>query len=760
MTGFQNLSYRRDTTGCKGLNVPLTLTNSRGVLLQANKYKTEEMKVHKKNPSWMAGGMATMLLCTLLFSCNNEDFFESGNPEKACDNICFGISSDKNIQTRGYAGSDDEGYTAGRFVLRSDNSADTLCVRAIVSDGINVSGFRDKRAVTRSVPVDGTNFYDKFHVLAYWNKNGTPADRFFMNEDAVNTTGAAGDNAIWSTEHTYYWPGAEHTFRFYAWAPTDAGGLTVPSTPQGKKLEYTVPEAAADQKDIMVAATEDIQGDNNAAVPLNFRHICTAVRFAVGSQMQPGSIKSVALKGVRNAGTYDMATGTWVLGETTTNFLQTLDKATTGTEANGDAITTSEGTFMMLPQTLPAGATVEVVFTNASGGDRTLAASIENTEWKMGTTVTYKLSITPEYELEFSEIPTEVDAHYDIIPIKINAKDVEGNWTITSNQSWVTIKSALTSYEKDGYWLNATGYYSDYCSSEKVAVERQQTLDKSGNGEVELYLFVSENNSTADRTVTLTLSKDGTETATIDVVQKCPNWQGDLGWEVLEENLTLPYGFKWDRIVTLQKTLTGSRLEKDIEEWQTKQAFKVQPTGFWEWVGSLLWPTLVDYVNIARSGDVMTVVVDYSKIPNVTSAMSATDGQANTWNLYSNVGGTSFEGEQNLINRGYAIVSENGSNEDTKNFAALYAVKLNAFDIHKGASGNQINYAIIPEQTDIKWYLPAINQFSDGAGLSGQYWSSTANNDNNNANAYSWNSSSQSIPRMDSHKVRAVRQKP
>lgn len=705
----------------------------------------------------MAGGMATMLLCTLLFSCNNEDFLESGNPEKAGDNICFGISSDKNMQTRGYAGSDDEGYTADRFVLRSDDSADTLCVRAIVSDGINVSGFEGEQALTRGTPVGKDNFYDKFHVLAYWSKNGMSVDnQFYMDENATN------NGSVWSTEQIYYWPGADHSFQFYAWAPTDipTDYLTTPSSPQNKLLAYTVPKAAADQKDIVVATTNEIQGDNNEAVPLTFKHICTAVRFAVGSQMQPGSIKSVALKGIPNTGTYDMAAGTWSLGDATVDFSQTLNKETTGTEANGDAITSEQGTFMMLPQRLPAGATVEVVFANANNEKRTLTASIGNTEWTMGTTVTYKLSITPEYELEFSDIPTEVDAHYDIIPIKINAKDVEGDWTITSNQSWVTVKSALTSYEKDGYWLNTTGDYSDYCSSEGVAVERQQTLDKSGNGEVELYLFVSENNSTIDRTATLTLSKDGTEAATIDVVQKCPNWQGDLGWEVLEENLTLPYGFKWDRKVTLQKTLTGSRLEKYIEEWLTKQAFKVQPTDFLGWLGSLLWPTLVDYVNIARSGDVMTVVVDYSEIANVTSAMSATDGQANTWNLYSNVGGTSFEGEQNLINSGYAIVSESGSNEDTKNFAALYAVKLNAFDIHKGGSENQITYAIIPEQTDIKWYLPAINQFSDGAGLSGQYWSSTANNDNNNANAYSWNSSSQSIPRMDSHKVRAVRQKP
>ena len=660
----------------------------------------------------MAGGMATMLLCTLLFSCNNEDFLESGNPEKACDNICFGISSDKDVQTRGYAGSDDEGYTADRFVLRSDDSADTLCVRAIVSDGINMSGFEGEQALTRGTPVGKDNFYDKFHVLAYWSKNGMSVDnQFYMDENATN------NGSVWSTEQIYYWPGADHSFQFYAWAPTDipTDYLTTPSSPQNKLLAYTVPKAAADQKDIVVATTNEIQGDNNEAVPLTFKHICTAVRFAVGSQMQPGSIKSVALKGIPNTGTYDMAAGTWSLGDATVDFSQTLNKETTGTEANGDAITSEQGTFMMLPQRLPAGATVEVVFANANNEKRTLTASIGNTEWTMGTTVTYKLSITPEYELEFSDIPTEVDAHYDIIPIKINAKDVEGDWTITSNQSWVTVKSALTSYEKDGYWLNTTGDYSDYCSSEGVAVERQQTLDKSGNGEVELYLFVSENNSTIDRTATLTLSKDGTEAATIDVVQKCPNWQGDLGWEVLEENLTLPYGFKWDRKVTLQKTLTGSRLEKYIEEWLTKQAFKVQPTDFLGWLGSLLWPTLVDYVNIARSGDVMTVVVDYSEIANVTSAMSATDGQANTWNLYSNVGGTSFEGEQNLINSGYAIVSESGSNEDTKNFAALYAVKLNAFDIHKGGSENQITYAIIPEQTDIKWYLPAINQFSDGA---------------------------------------------
>lgn len=399
----------------------------------------------------MAGGMATMLLCTLLFSCNNEDFLESGNPEKACDNICFGISSDKNVQTRGYAGSDDEGYTADRFVLRSDDSADTLCVRAIVSDGINVSGFEGEQALTRATPVGKDNFYDKFHVLAYWSKNGAPVDQFYMNTNASNVAASVGTGAIWSTEQIYYWPGADHSFQFYAWAPTDAGGLTTPSSPSSKELKYTVPADAADQKDIVVATTNEIPGNNNAAVPLTFKHICTAVRFAVGSQMQPGSIKSVVLKGVKNAGTYDMATGNWSLGDATVDFSQTLNKETTGTEANGDAITSPEGTFMMLPQTLPAGATVEVVFVNANNEERTLTASIGNTEWKMGTTVTYKLS----YEMSI-DVPTDAqDAHYITFPITVNVKDYDGAWTLTSNlTNDVFFTQTKTDLQEQGYWID------------------------------------------------------------------------------------------------------------------------------------------------------------------------------------------------------------------------------------------------------------------------------------------------------------------
>ena len=691
----------------------------------------------------MAGGMATMLLCTLLFSCNNEDFLESGNPEKACDNICFGISSDKNVQTRGYAGSDDEGYTADRFVLRSDDSADTLCVRAIVSEGINVSGFEGEQALTRATPVGKDNFYNKFHVLAYWSKNGAPVDQFYMNTNASNVAASVGTGAIWSTEQIYYWPGADHSFQFYAWAPTDAGGLTTPSSPQEKSLAYTVPEAAADQKDIVVATTDEIQGDNNAAVPLTFKHICTAVRFAVGSQMQPGQIKSVALKGVKNAGTYDMAADNWSLGDATVNFSQTLNKETTGTEANGDAITTSEGTFMMLPQTLPAGATVEVVFVNANNEDRTLTASIGNTEWKMGTTVTYKLSITPEYELEFVSQPEMQDAHYVIYPITIKSGDKlpAGGWTLTSNDA-----ANVTFVEKDkfvnndvqalvdaGYWLD--GYNGT------------STLTSTTTGEVQVYVFLKENATEADRNITLSLkpaAQGNYEAKEFSFTQYCPAWNNGIGVERIQDG-DYPWGFSWDSNMKITYNLGR---------------------GLGPILASLYIKIFVNYSYVTSNwGGVLTdfkVTIDFNKVGTLTTATDLNDGNKNTWELYS------FNGLNDASALMAQIESWGGVPDKTlpanpSEFAARACAMKNKYSVQTETdiTGNTV-YLPVLDQANMVWYLPAQNEAANmNDNLSGNYWTSTAITDpGTTAYKYTVGGSTSPEDRDSAIHVRAVRQKP
>ena len=682
----------------------------------------------------MAGGMATMLLCTLLFSCNNEDFLESGNPEKACDNICFGISSDKDVQTRGYAGSDDEGYTADRFVLRSDDSADTLCVRAIVSDGINVSGFEGEQALTRATPVGKDNFYDKFHVLAYWSKNSTPVDQFYMNTNASNVAASVGTGAIWSTEQIYYWPGADHSFQFYAWAPTDAGGLTTPSSPSSKELKYTVPADAADQKDIVVATTNEIPGNNNAAVPLTFKHICTAVRFAVGSQMQPGSIKSVVLKGVKNAGTYDMATGNWSLGDATVDFSQTLNKETTGTEANGDAITSPEGTFMMLPQTLPAGATVEVVFVNANNEERTLTASIGNTEWKMGTTVTYKLS----YEMSI-DVPTDAqDAHYITFPITVNVKDYDGAWTLTSNlTNDVFFTQTKTDLQEQGYWIDDD--------------KGTNTISGTGSGSFTYHVYVTENIGDVARDLQFQITPAVNDATPISatVQQLCPSWNGNIGCERIEDG-AYPWGFLWDSNMTIKYTV---------------------PSVTSDFIGHYISSLLIDLSNVGQYNyvtidrpflSIRSITIDFSKLTANGVAENLDNGLQNTNDIYNYNGANEASDLIAQLER-YGCTPDKELPTNPSDFAAKSCVLKNKFtkktESQKGVSVD------IPVLINLEWYLPAKteapNMEDETYPLNGIYWTSTALQGSSKQSYIYSNGNSESTDKRDViHNVRAVRQKP
>ena len=143
------------------------------------------MKIHH-----LTASIAAVLLSASLFSCSSDDFF--GKAETNTDGISFGVSTENGASTR--ANNSADGYTAARYTLRSDNSADTLCVRAVVTDGIGNDNAG--RPATRAAMQ--TSMYDEFKVVAAIKENGKIGAQYFMNETATRS----GNN--WVPAHTYY----------------------------------------------------------------------------------------------------------------------------------------------------------------------------------------------------------------------------------------------------------------------------------------------------------------------------------------------------------------------------------------------------------------------------------------------------------------------------------------------------------------------------------------------------------------------------
>lgn len=690
-------------------------------------------------------GSATALLsCLLLFSCEGEDIFDVSNDGYVgnySESICFGVSPDGSAQTRSQVTDGRNEYTAEQFVLRSQDSADTLCVRAIVSEGIHSSCGR--QAVTRATPVSEGNFYDAFHVLAYWKKDGQLVqEQFYMDED-VSENG----NNLWSTTNTYYWPGKGHSLQFYAWAPVDAAFTATPKIPTETKLKYTVPSDVAHQNDLVVTTTDELDGNRNTVVPLTFRHICTAVRFETGSQMQAGTISSVTLKGIKNVGTYDMATDTWALAEATYyDFTQELNHATTGDETAGSEVTSAAQTFMMLPQTLSDGATVEVVFVDGTTGTkRTLSASIAGMDWPQGTTVTYRISITPEYELEFISKPEKQDAHYIIYPIHIKAGNIPGGWTLTSTDPSVTLRTEHTVLTRRGFWIERD---RGGASISSTAVGDNITV----------LAFLEENVGETTREVNLELRPTNMPNAIpriFTISQLCPSWNGYLGCERIEDG-DYPWGFMWPDGMKITYNMRNAGLGELI-----KNALL---NAYLEW--------FTDYRDFITKEtfllSITSVTINFDAVPQVLVATSEDDGKRNTDELYN------FNGISDVATLMSVLEDWGGTTTDVlplnpEEFAARACVMKNKFGVTTEENAGQTIEVPVLAEEDLVWYLPSKNEASmmqdtGEYALDGIYWTSTnyitEEEHNENAYIYTAGGSTSVEKRNVSHHVRAVRKKP
>ena len=704
------------------------------------------MKIHH-----LTASIAAVLLSASLFSCSSDDFL--GKAETNTDGISFGVSTENGASTR--ANNSADGYTAARYTLRSDNSADTLCVRAVITDGFGNDNAG--RPATRAAMQ--TSMYNKFKVVAAIKENGTVGTQYYMDDVATKT----GTN--WVPSKVYYWPGSNRQLRFLAWAPTDAAFQSVPNSPNATTLQYTTPAEAKNQRDLVAASTGFISNPSNDAtctpVGLQFKHLCTAVIIKTGEQMTAGTIKSVSLKGVKNSGTYDMVNSVWTLSGNTTDFTISPNQATTSTTPNGTNLNAGESTFMLLPQTLGADSKLEVAFhDNISGRDRILSASLNGAEWPMGKTVTYRLSITPEYELKFVTEPTLQDAHYVIYPIKIkvdpmlvekNKKGevVGGGWTLKSTSPKVTLCKELTELTSLGYWVEED--------------RGTQTIEGTETGEVTVYAFLEENIEWQNREVVLELSPKKYPSATpakFTITQLFPSWNTDgLGCERFEDG-DYPWGFKWDSSMKITYDMSeagGSDWLKPFRRWIMKIQIKYYGDKY------------KNYITYTQKYLQLTsVTIDFSKVPNLNVADDPDNGNQNTWELYNFNGISDVTGLMAQLEE-WGGKADKQLEQNPAEYAARLCTMKNKFNKEligeDPLTGNK-TYRPVLKRENLVWYLPAKNEFSmvvdNGYPLNGYYWTSTASenpNDNENSYKYLQNSGSSLNIRTDKFHVRAVRKK-
>jgi len=711
--------------------------------------------------SGLAAYAMSALLCLLSPSCAEDDFSSGADtPGTAGSSISFGVSS----LSASRSAAETVVLATDSLMLHSDDAADSLAVSVSVTEGISFAA-----PSSRAAGVSTANFYDTFHVLAYHTVGNTLQSSFYMDEEV--TKGASG---TWSSADDYYWPDTDaEQLQFLAWAPSWA--FSSPGVGSKLLAGYIVRPDVAEQKDVVVAMTESM-GNTDAAVPLTFKHICTAVRFVVGKEMQIGKIKSLTLHDVKSSGSYDAVSGEWTLDDATADFSQEVNVDVFGTMGEGASIATGEQTFMMLPQTFPAlaagakvedGPWLEVVFYDDNiKANRTFKAPLGGTsgfEWPIGATVTYKISITPAYEII---VPVDLqDAHYISFDITANIND-DGAWTLTSNlPNDVTFTDTKTILQSQGYWIEDDKGVSE--------------ISGSGSGTFTYHVYVTENvvgstnTEDAPRDIVFSLTPDhqkypDAKPVTATVTQLNPSWSAgkNVGYERIEENNggSYPFGFKWDRKVVYSYEGFWAFLFKWAADAYITSETEAYLNTTWR-VTSIFPPK-----------SLTTATIDYGALTNsMNVAYSASDGLANTRDLYTYKGiGSVSEMEKTLDDLTIGgdswhkkEIQGNDEYQTVLNFAVKMAVMKNKFqkEIRKETNnGETITYEVpVINKEDILWYLPASDEQKEISDetypLSGMYWSSTALNDWSNAYQYS-NGAATSSDRMNTRKIRAARRKP
>lgn len=317
-------------------------------------------------------------------------------------------------------------------MLLAPGGQDTLYLHPWVTENHSAPSTQEEKGMTRGVPVDSETDFENvcksFHVTAY-----TDDGKLFMDNEEISK----GSNNVWSPDVTYFWP-AKGKLDFYAYAAASNVPTINITKEKNITFNYTVPDPATSQPDIMFAHTTRSK-DTGGPVELNFNHALAAVKF-VAKDVTNCTVRSITLKNLYGEGsctyTYDTETKTatfaWIREGDKKNFSQEFKVNLTDNDGkeNNQPITDKDKTttFMLIPQSLND-VTVEVVV-ETNEGTSTLTGSLTG-EWQSGHIYTYAISTESiNWEYVFEVTPKSGESGEPEITLALG--ETQAQYTVTS----------------------------------------------------------------------------------------------------------------------------------------------------------------------------------------------------------------------------------------------------------------------------------------------------------------------------------------
>ena len=369
----------------------------------------------------------------------------------------------------------------------------TIYLRYTTTPGIHPK--QTNNVSTRGTSITTNNFYDSYSLYTYLYPNN---NTWATVASSINST--YSDEKVYKTmkwKTTEFWPGIGKNCCFFAYAPYHATGLSGFAISGWPTFHYSVPASATDQNDLLVTRNDtstgigdygniDVPGNFNMNDSVTFDHACTAIRFAIGKQMAPGTIKKIEIQNVYGEADYLYQTESWTNLKTLTTFSLTKDIPIKATDSN-IILNNDDDIFMMIPQKVPVNATLAVTIDD--GQEHVLKACIDNDTWLKGYTVTYYLStadVNTDYVLSVSPASTSLNYSGGTDMLNINS------YKQTYYGSQVAIPwTATYSYDENG--IKGTNVYS---SANSVVTAFTASSNGSISGENINFTVASASSST------------------------------------------------------------------------------------------------------------------------------------------------------------------------------------------------------------------------------------------------------------------------